>query len=145
MVEVMKIMATSFYRSHADIVALSTPNPAAGHLQPTPPLGTPGHSRACPGQSLVGSCSLLLVLVCTRFCVCPPRVCIPVLCKFWEHYGGVNEPPPRRLMPYPGLMHPESLPLRQSTADPYLHRRHSDTVLAQSLWGLSVLVCTRFV
>ena len=48
-------------------------------------------------------------------------------------------------MPYPSLMHPEPLPLRQSTADPYLHRRHSNTVLSQSLWGLWVLVCTRFV
>ena len=33
-------------------------------------------------------------------------------------------------MPYPGLLHPE--PLWQATADPYLHRGHSDTVLAQS-------------
>ena len=48
-------------------------------------------------------------------------------------------------MPHPGLLHPEPPPLRQSTADPYLHRRHSDTVLSQSLWGLWVLVCTRFV
>ena len=38
-------------------------------------------------------------------------------------------------MPYPGLLHPE--PLQQATADPHLHRRHSDTVLAQSC-GLSV-------
>ena len=30
------------------------------------------------------------VLVCTRFCLCPPRVCFPVLCKFWQHYVGVN-------------------------------------------------------
>ena len=30
------------------------------------------------------------VLVCTRFCLCPPRVCFPVLCKFWWLYGGVN-------------------------------------------------------
>ena len=37
-------------------------------------------------------------------------------------------------MPYPSLLHPEPLPLWQSTADLYLHRRHSDTVLAQSLW-----------
>ena len=48
-------------------------------------------------------------------------------------------------MPYPGLLHPEPLPLRQSTADPYLLRRQSDTVLPQSLWGLWVLVLTRFV
>ena len=30
------------------------------------------------------------VLVHTRFCLCPPRVCFPVLCKFWRLYGGVN-------------------------------------------------------
>ena len=51
-------------------------------------------------------------------------------------------------MPYPGLLYPEPLPLQQSTADPYLHRRHSNTVLSQSwcthglfepsehLWGI---------
>ena len=50
----------------------------------------------------------------------------------------------RGLMPYPGLLHPEPLPLRQATADPSLHRRHSHTVLAQSLWGLWVLVHTSF-
>ena len=33
----------------------------------------------------------------------------------------------------------------QATADPYLHRRHSNTVLAQSLWGLWVLVHTRLI
>ena len=27
----------------------------------------------------------------TRFCLCPPRVCFPVLCKFWQLYGGVND------------------------------------------------------
>ena len=43
-------------------------------------------------------------------------------------------------MPYP-----EPLPLWQSTADLYLHRRHSYTVLSQSLWGLWVLVRTKFV
>ena len=30
------------------------------------------------------------VLVCTQFCLCPLRVCFPVLCKFWQLYGGVN-------------------------------------------------------
>ena len=47
-------------------------------------------------------------------------------------------------MPYPHLLHPEPLPLWQSTADLYLHRRHSNTVLSQSLWGLWVLVHIRF-
>ena len=26
----------------------------------------------------------------TSFCLCPPRVCFPVLCKFWQLCGGVN-------------------------------------------------------
>ena len=30
------------------------------------------------------------VLVHTRFCLCPSRVYFPVLCKFWQLYGGVN-------------------------------------------------------
>ena len=45
MVEVMKIMATSFKRSHARTATLSAPNPAAGHCQHTllqRPLDTHG-------------------------------------------------------------------------------------------------------
>ena len=60
MVEVMKIMATSFRRSHARTAALNAPNPVAGHHQPTPPPETPGHSQASLGQSLVGSLLLSL-------------------------------------------------------------------------------------
>ena len=45
-------------------------------------------------------------------------------------------------MPYPGLLHPELLPLRQATADLCLHRRHSDTVRL-SLWGVSGSWCTQ--
>ena len=48
-------------------------------------------------------------------------------------------------MPYPNLLHPEPLSLWQSTADLYLDRKCSNTVLSQSLWGPWVLVCTRFV
>ena len=44
-------------------------------------------------------------------------------------------------MPYP---HAEPLSLRQTTAYPNRHRRHSNTVLFQSLWGPCVLVHTRF-
>ena len=49
-------------------------------------------------------------------------------------------PPPRQLMPYPGLLHSEPLPLLYSTVDQYICSRQSDTVLAQYLWGLWVLV-----
>ena len=51
----MKIMETSFKRSHACTAILSAPNPAAGHHQLTPPPETPEHSWASLGQSLAGS------------------------------------------------------------------------------------------
>ena len=55
MMQLMKIMATSFKRSCAYTASLRAPNPAAGHHQPMPPPETPGHSGASLSQSLVGS------------------------------------------------------------------------------------------
>ena len=75
--EGMKLMATSFKSSHACTAALSAPSPAAGHRRPTPPLETPGHSQQVWASLLWGHCSFLLVLLCTGFCLCPPRVCFP--------------------------------------------------------------------
>ena len=68
------------------------------------------------------------VMVHTTFCLCPPRVYFLVLCKFWQLYVGLMATSSKQV-PYPCLLHPEPLPLQQSTADPYLHRRHSNTVL----------------
>ena len=48
-------------------------------------------------------------------------------------------------MPYPSLLHSEPLPLWPSTADPFLDRRCSNTVLSQPLWCLWALVYTRLV
>ena len=91
MVEVMKIMVTSFKRSHACTATLSAPNPAAGHHRPTPLLETPGHSQASLGQSLVGSLLLSPGSWCTQGSVCALQESVsPVLCKFWRLYGGVN-------------------------------------------------------
>ena len=45
-------------------------------------------------------------------------------------------------MPYSGLLQSESLPLWQATADPYLHRRHSNTFWL-SLCGISGSWCTQ--
>ena len=53
--EVVKIMVTSFKRSHACTGTLSPPNRATGHRQPMPPSETLGHTQAVLGQSLVGS------------------------------------------------------------------------------------------
>ena len=84
MVEVMKIIVTSFKRSHADTATLSALNPAAGHCQPTPPWETPGHSWASWGQSLVGSLLLSPGSSCAQDFVCALQESVsPVLCKFW--------------------------------------------------------------
>ena len=80
MVEVLKV---SIQRSHAHTVILSAR--AAGHSQLMPLLETPGHSWASLGQSLGGggggggrvTAPFSWVLVHTRFCLCPPRVCFP--------------------------------------------------------------------
>ena len=73
MVEVMKIMVTSFKTSYTCTATLSAPNPAVGHHQPKPPLETPRHYQASLVQSLVGSLLLSPGSWCTRFCLCPPR------------------------------------------------------------------------
>jgi len=56
MVEVMKIMVTSFKKSHACTTALSAPNPAAGHHWPLPTHASAGDFWTLPGKS--GSVSL---------------------------------------------------------------------------------------
>ena len=89
--EIMKITATSFKRSHACAAALSAPKPAAGHHRPTPLPQTSGHSRASLGQSLGGSLLLPPESWCTHGFVCPLQESVyPVLCKFWRLSGGVN-------------------------------------------------------
>ena len=78
---VMKIMATSFERSHACTPVLSAPDPTWVR----PPLT---HASTRDSWTLTGkfgsvSCEVTApfswVLVHTRFCLCPPRI----LCEFW--------------------------------------------------------------
>ena len=94
---------------------------------------------------LWGHCSFFLGSGAHRFCLCPSRVCFPVLCKFWLLYGGLMATSSKWAYAVPRSAAPRAPALQQSPADPYLHRRHWNTALAQSLWGLWVLVCTRFV
>ena len=82
MVEVMKIMVTSFKRCHAGTAPLSGPDHAAGHHRPMPLPETPGHSRASLGQSLVRSLLLSPGSWYTQGSVCALRESVsPVLCK----------------------------------------------------------------
>ena len=80
MVEVMKIMVTSFKTSHACTATLSAPNPAAGHQHSMPPSETPGHFRASLGQSLVGSLLLSPGSWCTQGSVCAHQESISQSC-----------------------------------------------------------------
>ena len=83
MVELMKIMMTSFKRSPACTATLSAPDPAVGHHWPTPPPETPGHSQASLGQSLVGSLLLSPGSWCSQGFVCALQESVsPVLYKF---------------------------------------------------------------
>ena len=78
MVEVMKIMVTSFKSSHAYISALSASDSEAGYHQPPPPLEVFWTLMGVSGLVLFGiTAPVSWVLVCTWFCLCPPRVCFP--------------------------------------------------------------------
>ena len=133
MVQVMKIMEIS--------CDTQCPNPAAGYSQPTPLPETPGHLRASLGQSLVGSLLISPGFWHAQGSVCASQESVSQSCiRSCGSTVGL-----RGLMPHPNLLHPELLPLQQLTADPYLLWRHPNTALAQSLWSLWVLVCTRYV
>ena len=114
MVEVMKIMVTSFKMSHALIVTLSAPNPAASHCHPTPLLETPGSSWTSLGQSLMGS--LLLSPGSSsgthKLLFVPSKSLFPQSCaSSGSSVVGLMVTSSKRAMPYSGLLHPESLPM----------------------------------
>ena len=80
--------------------------------------------------------------MCTRFCLCLPRVCFPSP-VFWQLYGGVNgDLLQEGLMPYPGLLHPEPLPLQKSTGDPY-PTGDTQTQFCLKVCGVSGSLCTQ--
>ena len=89
MVEVMKIMVTSFQRSHACTATLCAHNPAAGHCRPMPLPNTPEPSQASLGQSHLGSLLLCPGSWCTQGFVCVLQESVsPGLCKSWQLYSG---------------------------------------------------------
>ena len=135
MVEVMKIMETSFKRSGAHTATLSVPDPAAGHRGLTP-------LRASLGQSLVESLLLSPGSWRTQSFVCAlQRSVFPVPCKFWLLYGGVNGGFLQEALCYTQVCCTQSPCL---CGRPLLEERleHSKAGLPQSLWSL--LVCTKF-
>ena len=143
MVEVMKIMLTSFKRSHAHSATLSAPNPAASHRQLTPLLETPGHSWPSLGQYLVRSLPLSPGSWCTQDFVCALQESVsPVLCKFWLLYGGVNGD-----LLQEGLCHTQVYCTQSPSpsSSPLLTRTSSGDIQTQfclSLCGVSGSWCT---
>ena len=94
MVEVMKIMVTSFKRSHACTAALSAPDHAPGHRCTNPCLlwrFLDAHQQVWVGLSLVGSLVLYPGSWCTEGFVCVLQESVShILYTFWWLYGGVN-------------------------------------------------------
>ena len=84
------------------------------------------------------------VLVCTRS-LCPQSPCLQSCVSSGSSVMKLMATFSQKAYAYAGLLHPEPLPLWQAIVDPYLHRRHSKTVLLQSLWGLWLLWHMRFV
>ena len=139
MVAVMKIMATSFKMSLA-CTALDCYRPPSTHA-------CVRHSWTLTGKSGTLSCGVAApfswVLMCTRFCLCPPRVCFPVLCKFWRLYSVVNGD-----LLQEGLCHTQVCCTQGPCpcGSPLLTRTYTgdaQTQVCLSLCGVSVSWCTQ--
>ena len=79
MVEVMKIMATSFKRSHASTAILSAPDPAADHHQPCLHWRLPPH-RQVSVSLLWGHCSFLMGPGAHKILFVPSKSLFPQSC-----------------------------------------------------------------
>ena len=134
MVEVMKVMVTSFKRSHA---ALSAPNPAAGLFQRL--LDTHGHVWV---SLFWGHCSFLLGPVVHRVLFVPSKSLFPQSCVISgssmvqlmatsskRAYSIPKYAVPRA--PAPAAGHCWPIPPQETL-------KHSKAGLAQSLWDLLV-------
>ena len=135
MVEVMKIMVTSFKRSRA--VQYSVPL-TLQQATVDPHL----HQRLLDTHvqvwvSLLGNCSFLLGPGVNKVLFVPSKSLFPQSCvSSGNSVVGLMVTSSKRAYATPRLPHPEALPLRQATAELYLRRRHSSTVLAISVGSL---------
>ena len=123
MVEVMKIMVTSFKRS---VLALLHSVPLTLH-QAIANMASTGDSWTLMGMCESVSCWVIApcfwVLVHTRFCLCPPTVCFLVLFKFWHLCGGVNGD-----LLQDGLCHTQVYCTQSPCSSPLLTRTSPETL-----------------
>ena len=85
------------------------------------------------------------VLVHIRLSLCPPRFCPQSFVNSGGSIVWLMVTSSKRAYAIPWSTAPKAPAPTAVHAEPYPHRRHSNRVLAQSLWGLWVLVHTRFI
>ena len=89
MVEVMKMMVTSFTRSHDALMHTVPPTLQQATADLCLPRDSWTHGQVWVSL-LWGHCSFLLGPRCAQGFVCALQESVsPVLCKFWRLYGGV--------------------------------------------------------
>ena len=134
MVEVMKIMETSFKRSHAcidDDCPQSWSRPRLTHASARDSWTLIGKS----GTVSFGSLLLSPESLCTQGFVCALQESVsPVSVSSGSSIVGLMVTSSKKAYAITRSAAPEALSLQQATSDLFLCRRHSDTVLAQSLW-----------
>ena len=139
-------MATFFKRSHTHTAILSAPNPEQATANPylcQRLLDTHGQVWV---SLLWGHCSFLLGPGAHKLLFVPSKSLFPQSSvSSGGPVVGLMATSSKRAYAIPRSAAPRALPLQQSTSDPHLCRRHSYTVLAQSLLGIWVLVQTGFV
>ena len=99
-------------------------------------------SRTPTGKPPVGSLFLSPGSWCTRFCCAIQESISQSYVSSGSSIVGLIATSSRRTYAIPT---PRTPVPAQITADPYLHKKCSNTFLSQSLWGPWVLVHTRFV
>ena len=124
----MKIMVTSFIRSCSCTTTLSAPDPQQATTDPCLCQGLLDTQRQVWVSILWGHCSFLLGPGTYKVLFVPSKSLFPKSCvSSGGSMVGLMAPSSKRVMPYPGLLHSEPLPLQLVTADPHLCRRHSNT------------------
>ena len=144
MVELMKIMVTSFKRSHQALLHSVAPTlqqaTADSHLCQRL-LDTHGQVWV---SLLWRHCSFLLGPGAHKVLFVPSKSLFPQSCvSSGVSMMGLMVTSSKKAYAIPRSTAPRTPAHGQSTADLYLLRRHSNTVLSQSLRGL--LMCTRYV
>ena len=139
MVEIMRIVAILLRRSYACTASCCKPcsRPPLTHASTRDPwtLTSKSGSVSC-GVTVPFSWVLVYKVL-----LCPPRVYFPVLCKFWQLYGGVNGNLLQEDLCHTHTQSPcpcsRQLPTRTSTGD-------TQTQFCLTLGGVPGSWCTRF-